>query len=134
MYMFISRKGGTIMSKNIDENITLRETLEQGDELNISDNVITSIVGLVTREVDGISGLYGGIDIGEIFGKKNVGKGVKTIISGNKIIIDISLIIKYGAIIPNLTDEVKKKVKQSVESMTGYNVIQVNIYIEGLEC
>ncbi len=33
MYMFISRKGGTIMSKNIDENITLRETLEQGDEI-----------------------------------------------------------------------------------------------------
>ncbi|RGD75628.1 Asp23/Gls24 family envelope stress response protein [Anaerofustis stercorihominis] len=122
------------MSKNIEENIGIKETLEKGDELNISENVITSIVGLVTAEIDGISGFYGGLDIGELFGKKNVGKGVKTIISGKKLIIDVSLIIKYGAIIPELTSEVKKKVKQAIESMTGYSVIQVNIYVEGLEC
>ncbi|WP_290776118.1 Asp23/Gls24 family envelope stress response protein [Anaerofustis sp.] len=122
------------MNKMTDENISIKETLQKGDELNISDNVITSIVGLVTEEVDGISGFYGGIDIGEIFGKKNVGKGVKTIISGKKIIIDISLIIKYGSIIPELTSEVKSKVKQAIESMTGYSVLQVNVYIEGLEC
>ncbi|WP_294465183.1 Asp23/Gls24 family envelope stress response protein [uncultured Anaerofustis sp.] len=122
------------MSKNIEENIGIKETLEKGDELNISENVITSIVGLVTAEIDGISGFYGGLDIGELFGKKNVGKGVKTIISGKKLIIDVSLIIKYGAIIPELTKEVKKKVKQAIESMTGYNVIQVNVYVEGLEC
>ena len=122
------------MSKNIEENIGIKETLEKGDELNISENVITSIVGLVTAEIDGISGFYGGLDIGELFGKKNVGKGVKTIISGKKLIIDVSLIIKYGAIIPDLTKEVKKKVKQAIESMTGYSVIQVNVYVEGLEC
>ncbi|EDS73336.1 Asp23/Gls24 family envelope stress response protein [Anaerofustis stercorihominis] len=122
------------MSKNIEENIGIKETLEKGDELNISENVITSIVGLVTAEIDGISGFYGGLDIGELFGKKNVGKGVKTIISGKKLIIDVSLIIKYGAIIPELTSEVKKKVKQAIESMTGYSVIQVNVYVEGLEC
>ena len=122
------------MAKNEKDNITIKETLKKGDELNISENVITSIVGLVTKEIEGISGLYGGIDIGVIFGKKNVGKGVRTIISGSKIIIDISLIIEYGALIPKLTDEVKKKVKQAIESMTGYSVIQVNIYIEGLKC
>ena len=122
------------MSKNIEENIGIKETLEKGDELNISENVITSIVGLVTAEIDGISGFYGGLDIGELFGKKNVGKGVKTIISGKKLIIDVSLIIKYGAIIPELTSEVKKKVKQAIESMTGYSVIQVNVYVEALEC
>ncbi|WP_302826713.1 Asp23/Gls24 family envelope stress response protein [Anaerofustis stercorihominis] len=48
--------------------------------------------------------------------------------------MDVSLIIKYGAIIPELTSEVKKKVKQAIESMTGYSVIQVNVYVEGLEC
>ena len=39
------------MNKMTDENISIKETLQKGDELNISDNVITSIVGLVTEDV-----------------------------------------------------------------------------------
>ena len=122
------------MDKQYEENVQITEELDQGNELNISENVITSIVGLVTKEVKGISRLHGGISFGEIFGKKNDGKGVKTIISGSRLIVDISLVIEANAIIPEVASEVKTKVKRAIESMTGYNVLQVNIFVEGIVC
>lgn len=121
------------MTRKIEEQSGIIETLEKGDELNISENVLLSIVSLVAKDVDGIVGLVGGFSIPEIFGKKNNKKGVKTIISGKKIIIDISLIVDYGSSIPTLAKKVRQEVKKSVEVMTGYRVLQVNVYIDGIK-
>ena len=121
------------MEKTAENNMDIRETLKKGDELNISENVIASIVGLVTKEVEGVMLVPNGFFKG-LMGKNNEGQKVKTLRSGSRLIIDIPLIIDYGTKIPEVCDVIKKEVKKSVETMTGYNVLQINIYIEGLEC
>ena len=46
----------------------------------------------------------------------------------------MSIIIKNGYSIPKISKKIKEEVKKSVETMTGYNVVQINIYIDGIEC
>lgn len=123
------------MNKNESE-FEILKTLDKGDQLNISEDVITAIVGVVTEEVDGVSGLCGGFtsEIVEMFGKRNASKGVKAVICDNNIIIDVSIMVKYGYSIPEIAKVIKKKVKESVEVMTGLTVMQVNLFVEGLEC
>ncbi len=124
------------MMKENKENFQKLETTQNGDDLNISEGAITSIISLVASEIDGISGFCGGIvdGIGGFFSKKNQAKGIKTFICDKKIIIDMSIIIKNGYSIPKISKKIKEEVKKSVETMTGYNVVQINIYIDGIEC
>lgn len=121
------------MENNTDMNMEIKETLKKGDELNISENVIASIVGLVTKEVEGVTLVPNGFIKG-LMGKNDNAQTVKTLRSGLRLIIDIPLVIRYGTKIPEVCARIKKDVKNSVETMTGYNVLQINIYIDGLEC
>jgi len=43
--------------------------------------------------------------------------------------VDISVIIEYGHRIPEVASAIQQNVKHSIESMTGLNVVQVNVHI-----
>lgn len=107
----------------------------QTAQLNISEGVIGSIIALAASEIDGIYGFSGSItsDIGEFFGKKSPGKGVKVVKEDEKLILDISIIVKFGYEIPDIAKVLQERVRENVEMMTGYDVLQVNIYVDGVE-
>lgn len=115
--------------------IPTEETEEKVGNIKISDDVVASIAGIATTEIEGVAGMSGSIvgGIREIFtSKKNPGKGVKVDIKGNTTIIDVYLVVEYGARIPELAWEVQESVKNAVETMTGLDVEKVNIHIEGV--
>lgn len=120
-----------------NEEVNVKEELEvvnenDGNGIKISDEVVAIIAGMAASEVSGVANMSGGLvgGISEILGKKT--KGVKVQVGEKETTIDISLIVEYGARIPDIAWEVQNKVKTQVESMTGLKVVAVNVIVQGV--
>ena len=120
---------------NEEKDIMLEISDGDAGVINISEDVVSIVAAMAANGIDGVSGmtqssLTGGIT--ELFGKKNPSKGVKVFIEENKVTIDMFILVKYGAIIPDVAWRIQERVKQEVESMTGLDVSAVNVHIEGV--
>ncbi|CAK7015076.1 Asp23/Gls24 family envelope stress response protein [Tissierella carlieri] len=109
------------------------ENIEHGT-VRISDDVIAIIAGVAATEVDGVAGMSGGITGGitEMLGMKNLSKGVKVEAGEKEAVIDLYIIVEYGSKISELGKNVQENVKNTVETMTGLNVVEVNVNIQGV--
>ncbi len=65
--------------------------------------------------------------------KDTGGKGVKVVTSGNRIFIDVDVIIKYGVSIEAVAESLKEAIKYRVEKFTGMIVDTVNVNVIGLK-
>jgi len=111
------------------ENIT-----NEYGAIKITDEVVAIIAGIAATEVPGVYSMSGGLagDIAEALGRKNLSKGVKVEVGEKQAAIDLYIIIEYGYRIPEVAWNIQEKVKKAVESMTGLNVVEVNIHIQGV--
>ena len=103
-------------------------------EVRIVDEVVAIIAGLAATEVDGVDSMAGNITnelVGRL-GMKNLSKGVKVDVTEEHVSVDLSLNIKYGYNIPDVSEKVQDKVKSAIENMTGLIVLDVNIRIAGV--
>lgn len=103
--------------------------------IRIADSVVASIAGIAAIEVDGVSKLTGNIskELVSKLGKKNLANGVKFEIDNGVVNIDISVEIMYGSAIKKVSEEIQIKVKQAVETMTGFKVGVVNVVVSGIK-
>ena len=107
---------------------------EMMGEVRIADVVVAIIAGLAATEVDGVDSMAGNIT-NELVGKlgmKNLSKGVKVDVTEEHVSVDLSLNIKYGYNIPDVSERVQDRVKSAIENMTGLTVLDVNIRIAGV--
>ncbi len=105
------------------------------NNIQISDDVVAVIAGMAASEVPGVADMAGGFagGISEVLsGKKNLSKGIKVDVTDKSTKIDVNIIVEYGARIPEVAFEIQKRVKKSVESMTGLNVEEVNVHVQGV--
>lgn len=107
---------------------------EQGASVRIADDVVATIAGIAALEVEGIAGMAGGLasNMAEMLGKKNMTKGVKVQVGERECAIDLFVIVEYGVRIPDVAHRVQENVKRAVESMTGLDVVEVNIHVQGV--
>ena len=107
---------------------------EMMGEVRIADEVVAIIAGLAATEVYGVDSMAGNIT-NELVGKlgmKNLSKGVKVDVTEEHVSVDLSLNIKYGYNIPDVSERVQDRVKSAIENMTGLTVLDVNIRIAGV--
>ena len=105
------------------------------DGIKISNDVVAVIAGVAVSEVQGVASMAGGFagGISEVLsGKKNMSKGIKVDVQEKNTKIDVNIIVEYGARIPDVAFEIQKRVKKSVESMTGLTVTEVNVHVQGV--
>ena len=117
------------------ENVEKTAELEKADTIQISDEVVAVIAGMTVAEVSGVAEMAGGFagGISEVFsGKKNMAKGIKVEINDKNVVIDVNIIVEYGSRIPDVAFDIQKRIKASVENMTGLNVEQVNVHVQGV--
>ena len=116
-----------------EQNVIGLETTTEVDQVQIADDVIAVVAEIAALEVDGIVGTTAGKGdfIQAISGKKRP-KGVKVEVSEGDALIDLGVVVKYGAKIQKICKEAQEKVKNSVETMTGLNVVSVNIHVMGV--
>ncbi|HHU85283.1 MAG: Asp23/Gls24 family envelope stress response protein [Pelotomaculaceae bacterium] len=102
--------------------------------IKISDDVVKVIAGLAAVEVEGVTAMSGGIagGIAERLGRKNLSKGVKADVGEKEALIDLFVIVDYGARIQDVAGKIQSNVKTAVENMTGLRVLQVNVNVQGV--
>jgi uncharacterized alkaline shock family protein YloU len=113
------------------------ENIERYDtgSIRIANEVVRIIAGLAASEVKGVIGMSGGVVDGfaELVKKKNLAKGVKVEVGEKQAAVDLFVIIEYGSKIPDIAYLIQENVKRAIESMTGLEVIEVNVHIQGVE-
>ena len=120
-------------AENVKSDYSYKEAGALGD-IQIADDVIAIIAGLAATEVEGVAKMYGNIT-NELVGKlgmKNLSKGVKVAVTPEDVRVDISLELKYGYSVLDVSKKVQEKVKQALETMTGLNVKSVKVRIAGV--
>ena len=117
------------MTKEFEDkgnNYSIRENVNIG-EVRVADEVVAIIAGLAATEVEGVESMAGNItnELVAKLGMKNLSKGVK-------VTVDLALNIRFGYEIPKVSKKVQEKVKSAIETMTGLDVVAVNIKIAGV--
>lgn len=121
--------------KSKNEELVEQTNVEISTNLNISEDVIGIIAGLAASEVEGIAGMtLGFVDgINQILGgNKKYSKGVKIELDGKKVTVDLYVNVTYGVKIPDVAWAAQNAVKTAVETMTGLEVLAVNINVQGI--
>lgn len=114
------------------EYITKKKEL---GEVNIASDVVAAIAALAATEIDGVYSMAGNIT-NELIGKlgmKNLSKGVKILMEGGIVRVDMMVVVNYGYSIPEVSGQVQERVSQQIENMTGLSVSEVNVRIAGVK-
>lgn len=111
----------------------MTEELNSG-VIRISDDVVATIAGLAALDTPGIAGMSGGISEGlaKRLSGKNVQKGVSVEVGQVEAAIDLRVIVQYGSKIQEVCRELQENVREAVQNMTGLNVVEVNVKVEGV--
>ena len=107
---------------------------DEHGQIVIADEVVAIIAGIAATEVKGVDSMYGGWS-GEIIsrmGIRDLAKGVSISIEDDHVSVKLSLNVKYGYSIPDVSRNVQDKVASAIESMTCLRVLDVNIRIAGV--
>lgn len=103
--------------------------------VTFADEVIAIIAGLAATEIPGVAGMSGGIADGfaDILGRKNLTKGVKVDVGSQQAAVDLSMIMDYGVRIHEVAKKVQENVKKAIETMSGLQVVEVNLHVLGVK-
>ena len=102
--------------------------------VKIADDVVASIAAIAACEVDGVKSIDGTASENHFskVGIRGVTRGAKVEVNGKQVRAAVAIIMDYGYNIPETCQYVQKRVKNSIENMTGLEVVDVNIRIAGI--
>lgn len=122
------------MEKEYNRSTYILQDDDGKGSVQIADDVVAVIAGLAATEVKGVAAMAGNItnEIMSKVGRKNLSKGVKISVNGNRVKIALAIMIEYGFNIPGTSSKVQDRVKSAVENMTGLTVTDVDVRIAGV--
>lgn len=122
------------MEQNEERSTHVVYEKDGNGQVIIADEVVAIISGIAATEVEGVDSMDGGWSGAIIarMGIRDLSRGVKIAIEDGNVTVDLTLNVKYGYSIPEISKEVQNKVSQAIESMTGLHVQDVNIKIAGV--
>jgi uncharacterized alkaline shock family protein YloU len=100
----------------------------------ISDTVVSSLAGMAAQEVDGVhmgggaSRAAGGV-LGSITGSESQTSGITVEVGRTETAIDLKMGIEYNKNILQTVEEVRRRISDRVESMTGLRIKELNATI-----
>ena len=107
---------------------------QESGSVNISEDVIVSLVQNTVTEVDGVAGFAytAGNELAELIGLKTVAKGIKVQFVDGRIVVDIIITVKYGQNIVEVAQNVQDRVSAVIVSTTGIEDYEVNVHVSGI--
>ncbi len=122
------------MGKEEKNNYTIKSEESLG-EVKIADEVVAIIAGLAAMEVDGVASMAGNAtkELVNKLGRKSLAKGVKVDVLDGIVTASLTMNMKFGYNIKEVTQKVQERVKTAVENMTGLEVADVNIRVVGVD-
>lgn len=117
---------GGIMSVN---------TVNAYGRITVTEEAIAEVAGSSALECYGIVDLVPkklSDSISDLMRKQKVSRGVRVLTNGDRIFIDLYVVMKYGVSIDAVAQTLKKTVKYDVEKFTGMVVDTVNVNVIGI--
>lgn len=116
------------------DQILEQEARTELGTIKIANEVVAIIAGLAATEIEGVAGMSGGIagGITELLGRKNLTKGVKVEVGAKEAAVDLFIVVNFGVRIPDVAIKIQENVKKAIESMTGLQVVEVNVHVQGV--
>ena len=116
-----------------DSKEYIRTSDERGS-INISEDVVAVVAASAAVDVEGVHGLFftSGKELSNMVGKKGMSKGIKLLIDGDNVTIDVFIITKIGHSVSEVGMEVQKTVMCAVEAAVGVAVTAVNVHVCGV--
>ena len=109
---------------------------ERGNTI-ISDTVVATIAGRAAQEVEGVhmggsaARAAGGL-LGSITGSESQTRGISVEVGRTEVAIDLKMGIEYGRNILQSVDEVRGRITDRVQNMTGLKVVECNATISDI--
>ncbi|MEU2070229.1 Asp23/Gls24 family envelope stress response protein [Streptomyces anulatus] len=101
----------------------------------IADGVVATIAAIAIRETDGVHSVGRGASkalgtvTGRVSGSSGRGRTVKVEVGEKQTAIDVDVEVEYGVPIHELADRIRTNVIDAVETMTGLEVVEININV-----
>lgn len=112
-----------------------KELTNELGQINISDHVIAVIAGIAATECYGLVGMASRSfqdGLAELLGREALHKGVDVRLAGERMEIDLYIVVEYGINIPEVAYNVMEKVKYTVERLVGVEVSRINVHVQGV--
>ena len=95
---------------------------------------IATFASVAAESVDGIVKVGSNFksQVTDILNTKNFNRGVKVNIGERETIVDVYVTIEYGIKIVEVSEKVQAQVKEAIENMTDFDVVEVNVHISGI--
>lgn len=65
--------------------------------------------------------------------EEGLDKGIRVRVRGQKLVIDLHIIVTYGTNISAIVKSIMHKVEFTVEEKTGFTVSRVNVFVDGMK-
>jgi uncharacterized alkaline shock family protein YloU len=107
---------------------------ELGD-ITVSKEVVAAITALETIKIRGVVGITSGYrgKLPNILSQKDLAKGVEVWMKPGEAAITIPIITAYEVGIFKVAEEVQRRVKDAICSMTGLKVLKVDVNVQGIK-
>ena len=103
--------------------------------VTVNEDVVMRVAGYAALDCYGIVGMASKRStdgIVQLMGKENLGRGIKIHNSGDRVDIDLYIIVEYGISIAAACAAIIETVKYKVEHLTGVAVGRVNVSVEDI--
>jgi uncharacterized alkaline shock family protein YloU len=111
--------------------VTEKEKKNDLGVLKINNEVIASIARNAALQVNGVQSVKRGMFslVMDLFSKGYNYKGITLDISESDVKIGVTIVVRYGINIPDVSGLVQENIRTAIEEMTGLSVIEVNVNI-----
>lgn len=113
----------------------MEKALQQGfyeaGTLRIEPDVVAAIAGLAASEVPGVVGMSG-VSLVGMLRNNSLSKGVKVTVGEREAVVDLHVVLEYGVKLPEVAERVQENVRSAIETMTGLQVVEVNVHVQSV--
>jgi len=104
--------------------------------VSFATDVVATIAGLAANEIEGVASMTNpNSSFADILSRKstrNYTRGVKVDIANNKVAVDVTIIVDYGSPVPDVARSIQENVKKAIETMSGLDVLSVDVHVQGV--
>jgi uncharacterized alkaline shock family protein YloU len=100
--------------------------------VTIAPEVLVTIAQLTTQDVRGVHAMSTDWtrDVNRFFGNTHVGDGVQVQVDGNRVAVDLYIVVEQDVNMLQLGRTVQSEVIRAIEDMVGMEVRAVDVHIE----
>jgi uncharacterized alkaline shock family protein YloU len=106
--------------------------LDRDLDLDIAQDVLYGIAQLALEGVHGVVPASPPARMGELLTGRRT-KGIELERTGDELVVDLNVHMRYGLEIPKVAAEVQRTVREAIASMTGIRVRSVNVTVEKID-